>query len=178
MRRRLANFLMRFAALAASLTAGVTLASYYVRVDFHYTPSWPGLNSGAAMLVDGSLIVARPSPWYGPVGDMPSPMWSYSRTWRSWTFSAASYGAPDFRILDFYSVRGFGFYVASIPIWWITLGLGAFAVIVRWLDRGIWATRTGHCRICDYDLRATPERCPECGTRVAMPGTIAPSSSG
>jgi hypothetical protein len=177
MRRHFGKFMMRSATAAAMLTASVMIASYFARVDFHFTPSWPGSNSGAAMLVDGSLIVARPSPWHGRI-DMPSPIWSYSLTWQSWTLSAACFGAPDFRPPDFYSVRGLGYFIASIPIWWIVLALAALAFIARSLNRITRPTCAGHCRVCGYDLRATPERCPECGTRVAPPGTIAPSLSG
>ncbi|HEY7117350.1 MAG TPA: hypothetical protein VH475_12230 [Tepidisphaeraceae bacterium] len=53
------------------------------------------------------------------------------------------------------------------PFWSVTLAsalpaLGLFSMRLGSLARR--RTRDGLCPICGYDLRATPHRCPECGT--------------
>ena len=52
--------------------------------------------------------------------------------------------------------------IIVIPFWFVCLAGTAAALLLR---RAVRRPTAGEvCRRCGYDLRATPERCPECGT--------------
>jgi len=53
----------------------------------------------------------------------------------------------------------------AIPFWSICVLTVAWPVVLLCrITRGRRRFRSGHCRVCGYDLRASLERCPECGT--------------
>jgi hypothetical protein len=64
-----------------------------------------------------------------------------------------------------HSGRLIRFYTLGLPHWlFIVLFASCLALPVnRWFRLGRCA-RLNRCPICGYDLRATPDRCPECGT--------------
>jgi hypothetical protein len=58
-----------------------------------------------------------------------------------------------------------------IPYWQVALALlvpagcaAARRAVCRW--RATRAARHNLCPVCAYDLRASPDRCPECGVRI------------
>ena len=61
-------------------------------------------------------------------------------------------------------------------IWVITAPLGLFALVgllqlarARRMTRIRLRLRAGQCLACGYDLRESPERCPECGREAREP---------
>jgi hypothetical protein len=59
-------------------------------------------------------------------------------------------------------------HVVAIPQWLVVALLGIWPArrliaALRWRSR----LRGGHCPRCGYDIRATPDRCPECGTSLS-----------
>lgn len=63
------------------------------------------------------------------------------------------------------SPSGMGLSVLQLPYWAMiapAIGLSAYLIHQRW-QRSI---DTSTCSVCGYDLRATPDRCPECGTVI------------
>jgi hypothetical protein len=68
-------------------------------------------------------------------------------------------------------VRGGGFWLLYVPVWLVV----AFLMILPIVETSsIWIKRrsriAGKCATCGYDLRATPDRCPECGEILKIAG--------
>ena len=91
-------------------------------------------------------------------GNTMPPQWSFADFhWANFNFSRTS-PVPGVSIQDL-----------RIPDWSILLITGVLPaawLISRWSVR---RRSLGLCARCGYDLRATPDRCPECGTRVPPP---------
>jgi len=94
----------------------------------------------------------------GPLNGLPSPLGG-KRYALGWTYR----NTPEFRQTA---------WEARCPAWIAVLAfamLPAVWTILYFRRRRI--TGIGLCPACGYDLRATPDRCPECGKAVDLSGT-------
>jgi len=56
-------------------------------------------------------------------------------------------------------------WLSNIALWLFLLAIWSRRVSIFLRKRRLnYRQRHGLCLVCGYDLRATPDRCPECGT--------------
>jgi hypothetical protein len=57
--------------------------------------------------------------------------------------------------------------LGTSPVWLLGLAILPISwVMMRLWSRGHKNCSTGFCHVCGYDLRASKDRCPECGTAI------------
>jgi hypothetical protein len=188
MKRRLFNFLIGFSLLLCVATAGMWVRSYFVTdmlvvatdrptatgwTDFRYTvkagkglvgldrvsSAWPtSVFAAHGPPANGAFLHHQPSS---------SPMWSsfgleHTR-WNKIGFGYHEWGAGS----------SYSLLTIIVPLW---LVLSITAILP-----GIWlyhklreyrhrlrCRRLGLCTKCGYDLRASNDKCPECGAAIIM----------
>jgi hypothetical protein len=168
MRRRLFNVLAGVSLVLFMVTAGIWARTYWRqdqfqtvsrRYDFDTTPGRVWLDYSNPPYFAGSGYRARPvandrfgQQFHGFFTIMPAP-------------GGRSYAVCGFVYLTYlqpgppWPCR---FKTVGVPFWFITLLTGMIPLI--WLQNRFTRKLPGQCAVCGYDLRATPDRCPECGT--------------
>jgi hypothetical protein len=146
-----------------------TIAVLDVRGHWHGDVAWAtigdqvlGVNSSKGeVLLDGSLgcRVERGAHWYS------YDLNTYDILHDPCRYVVAGFGADTYQVSSagYPTVREFS---VLLPSWFM---LSLMSLLPAWyLHRrkklAGRLSRPGHCLKCDYDLRATPDRCPECGT--------------
>lgn len=143
--------------------------SYYLADTCQLSAAIPG-RAGAGIEIRASL---------GRVLFAASFAGSDARDWISWGHSSglarfAPQGDRDGR--KWYGA-GFRRAYVVLPYWALLAGLGVFFLWRFYRQhRALKLARGRVCLVCGYDLRASGERCPECGTSIPVSSTQAASS--
>lgn len=109
---------------------------------------------------EGLSLSFNATAWARDRSLMPHAKWAmHCLSWRVWNETVTGYGP---KYTNYY-------WGAALPLWLLVILCGTYPAM-RWVLRpSLKHVRLarGLCVRCGYDLRATPERCPECGTAVS-----------
>jgi hypothetical protein len=169
MKRRPLNLLLGLSLLLCVATALLWARSYFVS-DWlgyiHYSPGVPSEDHHLyVQAVSGTAVITG--------GGDPAKNFSHTRwVWRRtdpWDHSlgpdgpallrAVGIGWENERVL----MTGETSWAVQVRLGWFVLLSALTTLLLALRRRGAGRPREGRCGGCGYDLRATPERCPECG---------------
>jgi len=165
--------LLLFIATAALWLRSRTLIDYAHWTDQRH---FPALVSSDGRIIfsyqfwDGGIGGNKPG---FAVGSRPGdpPYWERGLGAESRHYFAGFEWSPEANVTfspEFISIPTPATRLISAPHWFIcllTLFPAFFWLLIRRKHR---RKKLGHCQVCGYDLRATPEQCPECGTKVQI----------
>ena len=103
---------------------------------------------------------------------VPSYRWEYGNL-GEYHSGLMIYDEPLAHLFGFGYGRHNGELWIKTPLWFPTLLTAILPALVVWRRTSHAGRRRGASRVCTacgYDLRATPDRCPECGKEVAPRG--------
>ena len=170
MTRRLLNLLTALSLLLCVAVTVLWVRSYWRadEVRWEGAGTWAGVNSSRGRLMAYHATAVVPGGLSRGNGEV---------RYDSRTAGEAYLGAwlplrPNQLGFGFQSgtAAGARLYYALAPAWVVVLSAAVPAVVAwRTRRRRRRHERRNLCRRCGYDLRATPDRCPECGTAASAP---------
>jgi len=168
MTRRLPNLLTPLSLLLCAAVVALWARSYENPAPFEW---WSPGPRGFEFRVRGAYARRGAAGFY--VGDYPAGLsggtyplvYHRSRSERQWSPGAGTLGFAAVGVDTYGGGTGVRWHEWRAPCWFLLLvTVTPAAWRARRVVSGVRRRRVGLCPACGYDLRATPNRCPECGS--------------